>query len=101
MVEVRVLCCQAGVRHPRVYWRPWLLAVGRTRRGVRRPSTLGSYRTPGAPVTRGNARRSGVLDQAAFVAHPDGAAPEGERRLGRGVLGSIVMRGGGSPGARV
>jgi hypothetical protein len=43
-----------------------------------------------------------VLDQGTgFIAHPDCAAAEGERRLRRGVLRSIVMGGGGGAGARV
>lgn len=76
--------------------------MGGTRRGVCRPSTLGSYRAPGAPVTRGNSRRRAVLDQGTgFIAYPDGAAAEGERRLRRGVLRSIVMGDGGGAGARI
>ena len=53
-------------------------------------------------MTGGDSIRRTVFGQAAFFAHPDSAAPQGERRrLGWGMLGSTLLRDGRNPGARI
>jgi hypothetical protein len=75
MVEVRVFCSQARVRHPRVYWWSRVWTMRGTGRGICRPSaTLGGHRTAVASVTGGDTVRRTMVDQGSFFADPDSTA---------------------------